>query len=237
MRKTLQITPLVILLLGLVGPVARGASDVPASPEQTFEAELEQQAEKIPVMQNRKHELQHEIAFAVGTLPTDAYFKGLTVGVGYTLHLTEDLAWEIVNFNYSFDFDSHVKQQVLTLAVPKPGQPLTFPQINWFAATHLVVKPLYGKEALFNTSVVHMEVYFMLGPAIVSQLSCSAECPGFSDATYSFGLDVGIGLRLHLTQVTSVRIDLGDLIYAVQQSPKQALRLSAAIAFNLGAGP
>lgn len=237
MRKIFELTPLVLMTLVVAGPVARAGNDEPVSPEQAFEKELEQQAEKLPVMQNRKYQMQHEIAFAVGTLPTDAYFKGLTVGAGYTLHLTEDLAWEIVNFNYSFDFDSHVKQQVLTLAVPKPGQPLSFPQITWFAATHLVVEPLYGKEALGNNSLVHMEVFFLLGPAVVSQISCSAECPAISTATYSFGLDVGVGLRLHLTPVTSVRVDLGDLIYVVQQSAKQALRLSASIAFNLGAGP
>jgi outer membrane beta-barrel protein len=220
-----------------VAVVASSVSALPAyaengEPEPTqkkFESELAQQAETVPVTQNRQFDLHNELAFAVGGLPLDRYYKGLTVGAGYTWHFLPDFGWEIVNFTYSFNFDSHLKEQVLTLAVARPGQPLLFPEINWIAATHIVVRPLYGKEALFNTRVTHVEAFVLAGPAFLRWSDPAAH--------YAIGIDLGAGLRLHLTQVTSVRLDLGDVVYTVNKSPKQALRLSAAVAFNLGAGP
>ena len=225
----MQTVFLVLTTLTVGAPVVHADSDDATWSQESFEKELAQRAEKVSLIQNRKFELRHEVTLGVGALPADPYFKGLTVGAGYTWNFSPSFAWEVANFTYSFDFSSHIKQQVLAHAILTPGQPPSFPQITWFAATHIVVKPIYGKQALFNTRVVHLEAYLLLGPAVVNQT-------GPNDR-FAVGLDGGVGLRLHLTQLTSFRLDAGDLLYVAPHSAKNALRFCAYVAFNLGTEP
>jgi outer membrane beta-barrel protein len=156
------------------------------------------------ILQNRKFSLTHELAFLGGTLPTDPYYKGMTGGVGYTLHLTDHVAWEIGQFTYSYNLDTKLKRNVeRTAGFTQAG--LDFPQIVWVAASHLVVKPFYGKEAVFNTEVVHLELYAQAGPALVGRSGeVSAIVPG---------IDSGLGVRVWLSKTFSWRIEASELVY------------------------
>ena len=90
---------------------------------------------------------------------------------------------------------------------------------------------LYGKEAVFNTRVLHLEAYLQVGPAMLKTTEV--------DRQYSFGIDAGAGLRLWLSEGVSVRMDLGDCVYFLPQAQgkqgevKQAIHLQAGFGFNL----
>jgi hypothetical protein len=65
---------------------------------------LQAQDGNIPkvAVQNRKFNQGFEWTVFAGTLPLDAFKKGITAGGALTMHLNETWAWEAINYQYSF---------------------------------------------------------------------------------------------------------------------------------------
>lgn len=218
-RKTLISVALCAMALAPAPALAVDEEEVPELQD------IEGDEARLEVLQNRKYRLLHEIALLGGSLPADAYYKGFTGSIGYTLHFGEVFAWEVLQFTYSFNLDTKLKKELVRVAGSQGQTADDFPEITWIAASHLVLKPLYGKEALFNTKVVHLEVFLQAGPAFLNRAN--------AETTLAFGFDVGFGVRFWLSKWASVRFDIYELVYFLEQKPEQALHLHAGIAFNL----
>jgi outer membrane beta-barrel protein len=183
-------------------------------------------AKSLETIQNRKFKLLHEVSLMGGGLPVDPFYKGITVGMGYTLHFSDFFAVEFVQFTYSINIDTKLKKELIRTALSKGDLPPDFPEIAWIAdVAHVVIKPLYGKEALFNTKVVHLESYGRFGPTFVRR-------SGTTDS-FAFGFDAGLGIRFWLREWVALRFDLAEMIYFLDKKPQQCLRLNAGFAFNL----
>ncbi len=183
---------------------------------------------QLEILQNRKYNLLNELIISVGGLPADPYNKGLTITGGYAIHFSDFVAWEIGNFTYSYNIDSGLKEKLVRVVnLYGLGTP-ELPEINWFVTSNLVLKPVYGKQAIFNRTVIHVEAYVLGGPAIVNRST--------PDTEFSLGANVGAGLRFWLSEHTSLRIDLQELIfYATNTSNiETALHLHAGLGFAFG---
>lgn len=187
--------------------------------------DLDVEAARLDDIQNRKYSLLHEISLLGGGLPVDPFNKGITVTAGYTLHFADALAWEVVQFSYSFNVDTKLKKNLVNSQVALGSAVPEFPEINWIAATHLVLKPLYGKQALFNTQIMHLEVYLQAGPAFLKR--------SYAAASLAFGVDAGFGIRVWVKKWISIRADVVELVYFLEAKPQQTLRLDIGAAFNL----
>lgn len=187
--------------------------------------DLDVEAASLDDLQNRKYVLLHEISLLGGGLPVDPYYKGITGTLGYTLHFSDALAWEVVQFTYSFNVDTKLKKNLVNTSLALGNVPPEFPEIEWIAASHLVLKPLYGKQALFNTEVMHLEVYLQAGPAFLRR--------GQAAESLAFGFDAGFGIRVWATKWISIRADVMELVYFLEAKPEQTLRLHLGAAFNL----
>jgi outer membrane beta-barrel protein len=181
---------------------------------------------ELQVIQNRKFKLLHEVSLLGGGLPVDPFYKGITTTMGYTLHFTDFFGIEFVQFTYSFNLDTKLKKELIRTALSKGELPPDFPEIEWIAdVAHVVVKPLYGKEAVFNTKVVHLEAFGRFGPTFVRRSGTTES--------FAFGFDAGFGLRFWLQDWVAVRFDLAEMIYFLDKKPQQCLRINAGFAFNL----
>lgn len=209
-------------LAALVATMLAGFLSAARAAGPTFDAA----SEPSGVIQNRKYDLLHEITLLGGGLPADPYYKGISATVGYTLHVTDFVAWELAQATYVYGVDTKLKKEVLRLTLASGDDEPLFPQIDWVVASHLVVKPFYGKQALFNTKVLHVEGFAQLGPALVSRTD-------ERQTELAYGVDVGIGVRLWLTRAISLRLDMGELVYFPEQRFEQAMRLHVGLAFNL----
>jgi outer membrane beta-barrel protein len=217
--------PLVVVGLALLAGSASAADSESTPPW----ARLGEDNPDLQVLQNRKYDLTHEVALLGGSFPTNPYYKGYSASAGYTLHLNEHVAWEVGQLTYSFNADTKLKENVQRTAGFTQGV-LEFPEITWVAASHFVLKPLYGKQALFNTEVVHLEVYLQTGPALVGRSG------GVSPIV--LGVDFGGGVRLWMTRTWSLRFEISELLYydpavddglGLYQTP----HLSAGVSANL----
>jgi len=207
----------VLAMLAVAAPAA-------AAPKTADEEEDDWMARQA--IQNRKHVLKHEFGIAIGTVPIDAYYKGLTGTAQYTFHFSNSWAWEIFNFGYSQNFWTSLRKD-LEANWRNPASPQVIPELQYFVDSNLVFKPLYGKLAYLNRSLVYGEFYLTAGPAGAR----------YNTGKYYVGADVGFGFRVHLSRYWSTRLDVR--YYRFQQLDKfskgeDVLFLQLGIALSLG---
>lgn len=142
----------------------------------------------------------HELHVALGTLPMDAFGKGLTIQGSYTYHFNQLIAWEIVSGAYSFNIgtglDDNLRDRFEAQA-EEEGEIIAIIDSNF------VFKPLYGKIAWLNDTLVAAEMFFVAGPALSF----------FSDDSSPFGGNAGLGLRFFVGRHFSVRLDIRDYLF------------------------
>jgi outer membrane beta-barrel protein len=173
-------------------------------------------------VQNRRYRLGHELNFSLGVLPLNAFTKGLTVGGSYTYNFTDDVAWEVAQFIYSFGVDTDLKKQLEQNFTVQPTQ---IESLNYAASTNLILKPFYGKFAFFNRRVLHAEIFAALGGAFGKYVNPSVFRGGF---------DAGLGIRLHAARHVSVRLDVRDYVFFKGASPQNELFIALSLALAFG---
>jgi outer membrane beta-barrel protein len=186
-------------------------------------AEDEEERTATFAVQNRQFQLGHELHVGGGVLPLNAFTKGLTVEGGYTVHLSDGFAWEVGQFIYSFDLDTGLKQELLDNFQVQPTQIET---LRWIASSCLVFKPLYGKFAWRNRSVVHLEMFFALGGGVGQFDNPSVLRGGFA---------AGGGFRLHVSRALSFRFDARDYgFFKGFSAPTNELHIGLAMSLAFG---
>jgi len=161
-------------------------------------------------IQRRVFELDHEIAIGWAYLPLDPYTKGYGAQLSYTIHFNHFLALELFRVGWSYNFDSQLKTKLLD-QMPDVS-PAEFPAVIFFENTNLVFKLLYGKQSLFNRTVVHFEVYATLGGAFLFRNPYPIWDGDLTNARYEFGVNGGFGARFWFSPRWSFKIDLRDTV-------------------------
>ena len=152
---------------------------------------------KLYAVQNRKYMASHEFTLGVGTIPIDAFYKGITGTAAYTYHFDDFWAWEIASATYSLNVKTDLERELEDSFGVRPTK---FPQMQFFVGSNLVIKPFYGKLAWLNDSLIYTEVFFTVGPAVAS----------YENAGVFIGRNAGLGWRIYLTKNFSVRFDVRD---------------------------
>lgn len=177
---------------------------------------------RLSAVQRRKFREAHELQIAFAALPLDAFYKGLGGEVGYTWHVNDRFAWEVVHGGYAADVDTGLKTQLQTDFGVAPTQ---FEVAKYYVNSNVVLKPLYMKASLFNRAVVHGELFFLGGGGIFSMTS------GIKPSG-----DVGLGGRLYLSPHVSVRSDVRENFVLVQNfaKTKNVITFSLGLSFDFG---
>ena len=150
------------------------------------------------VVQNRRFDPTHELNLTVGMLPMDAFTKGITASGSYTLHFSHFFAWEIIQFAYSFQYDTSLRQELEVYDL----RPTPFEVLDFYASTNAVFKPLYWKGSWNNESLLHGEFYVNTGLAY-----------GWFTRSQRPGLDLGVGVRLFTSELVSFKFNARYLMF------------------------
>ena len=180
------------------------------------------------VIQEREFSMANEFTLGTGALPLDAFKKGVALTGRYTLHFDEFNAWEIIGATYSLNVDTGLSA-ILANKFAVQEQELALPVI--VADSNYVMKPFYGKFALFNQVIIYQELFLMAGFTVSY----------WSDVSFRPGPDVGAALRFFVFDWMSVRFDIRHAIVmnGVPYFDKEAkvdgvLQLLAGVSFNVG---
>ncbi|MEW6441117.1 MAG: outer membrane beta-barrel domain-containing protein [bacterium] len=164
---------------------------------------------QVYAIQKKPYRLKHELHAAVGTLPMDAFYKGVTLGGGYTYHFTHHFAWEVFQILYSQNVDTGLKKDLEDQFAVEAS---SFREVDLLANTNVVFTPLYGKVTWLNRKVIRMEVSVTAGGGVARYTEFEREgASGFSEDTqYKLSANFGMGLRVFMNQRFSLRLDMRD---------------------------
>ena len=172
-------------------------------------------------VQNRSYSMTHEFTGWVGTLPLDAFKKGLTFSGAYTLHFNDVVAWEVGQFTYSHVIETELNEDLENLETPATHTP--FEWVKYYATSSFLFKPIYMKMAVLNSSVVFGELFLAAGG-------------GFGKMTITKRpvANYGGGARVYLGKHFSVRLDVRNYMFLNKDDIQNELwvALGAAVGFH-----
>ena len=169
--------------------------------------------DKVAV-QNRQHAITHEISAWIGTLPIDAFKKGLTFSGAYTLHFTDLLAWEIGQFTYSYGIETDLNAELENLSVG----PTPFEVVRYYVTSNLMFKPIYQKMAALNKALIYGELFIVVGGGYAWLTNHGRPI-----------IDVGAGMRVYAGRFVSFRVDIRDLMLVTTGDVKNEIWIALAV--------
>jgi outer membrane beta-barrel protein len=181
-----------------------------------------QESGKLVAIQQRKYRMGVELELGGMFEPIDAFSKGLAPEGSLTLHFDDDWGWEVLRGGYVARLNTSLRTQ---LERDFGVDPTAFDSLQYYASSNLIFSPLYGKFALRNSSLVHMQAFLSFGAAYSHFTSYYAAAP-----------ELGAGLRVFLNNTFSVRFDARDAYFFGLTTKKQQniLFLSLGLSINFG---
>jgi outer membrane beta-barrel protein len=131
-------------------------------------------------------------------LPLDAFTKGLTVGGSYSIHFTEEIGWEVAQFEWAFHVDTDLKKELSAFDL----RPTPFELLDYYVMSNFLFKPVYWKGSWLNSSLIYGELYFAAGGGY-----------GWFTRSSRPGADLGAGFRLYGNELLSFRFDARYLFF------------------------
>jgi outer membrane beta-barrel protein len=209
MRATLRTIVLALAVLAATAPAA--------------EAGITDQGGDLYSIEKRNTMGSHELFLSLGTLPMDAFSKGMTLYGSYAYNFSQMIGWEIIGGMWSFQLGTGLKQE---LKDRFDVQPTEVGELTWILNSNFIFRPMYGKFALTNDQLFSAELFFVAGYAL----------GGFT-AAFPSGVDVGVGLRLFLGKYFSVRLDIREyLFFPGFASVEDNIYISLGLALTFGFG-
>lgn len=183
---------------------------------------------KVVAVQNRPYYVDHDLSFALGWLPSDAFNKGYTAGLSYTYSFNSYVQWEVFKADYVVNSPTNVKDEFLNLGVTATDEftaALDYPVA--MVTTNFVYTPFYNKSLLFNDTVIHGNTSLLAGVGAAK----------YNETGTRLIVDFGLMIRFFTDSGNSWKVefrnnffnsDVLGIIYG--------LHLNLAYSFELGSG-
>ena len=168
-------------------------------------SEVQNQEGHVSAIQNRVFHRSHEITLGSGFISNDDFYNVFPVSLGYTLHFNELFAWEVARGHYIFNREKDLKQD---LEDDFGVTPTVIREPKYAIHSHLVVKPLYGKDIFRDRSVINHETYlFAGGGAVIYEKQFSVGDPENEIAP---SVSIGAGQKIFINKNIALNIELRD---------------------------
>jgi outer membrane beta-barrel protein len=175
----------------------------------------------IRAVQERPYRLVHELNLAVGSLPLDAFSKSFFAQLSYIFHFTDTFAWQVGRGAYNYNLKTGLTEQ---LERDFGVKPTAVEEAQFFIGSDVIYSPFYGKIALANRAVLHVEASLVLGLSVFKY-----SVGGFQPA-----VNAGAMVRLFQNKHVSYRFDVSDNIVITTKKTAHVLTLGLVLAVNFG---
>jgi len=204
------------LLLALGGSaLAQGAA-----PEQVF------------AIQERRFARYHELALPLGFIPDLDFHHSFPVGLSYTFNFNENLAWEVLRGQWVFSAEKGLKED---LEGDFGVTPEHFDRIQYTLHTNFVLKPSYGKDAVWNRWIVNHETFVLAGVGITGYEREFSD--GATETETAPSLSFGLGRKFFLNERFCVNLEVRDLVNFKDDGVENNVYLGASLGFRFNLSP
>lgn len=163
--------------------------------------------EEVYAIQNRVFHRNHELDLSLGNVLDDDFFHVYPIGLGYLYHFNERYAWEVARVLYHFNEAKELKS---TLENEFNVTPERFPEQKYSYFSHFVYKPLYGKHAFLNRSIINSEFIFFAGLGMIHYEWQRSF--GESETEDAMALSFGLGWKYFINDKLCLNIELRDVV-------------------------
>ena len=216
--KTICIFTLIVMSIIIYSP--QGFCDDAGDEEQVF------------AIQNRIFHRNHELGLWFNYIPDDDFYDVYGVGLSYSFNFNDYLAWEVVRGVFAINQEKDLKDKLIKqfgLA------PTGYTETEYMVHSHLVLKPLYGKDAMWNGGVINHESYLFLGGGLVRyETQYSYGSPTTEDAA---SLSFGFGMKYFLNENICFNIEIRDLVNFKEEETENNISFGIGFAFRFNLAP
>jgi outer membrane beta-barrel protein len=188
--------------------------------------------EKVFAIQERVFDRYHELGISFGYIPDDNFFNAYPVGIGYTYHFNPYLAWEVVRAEYIFTQEKDIKKK---LEKEFGVTPEVFLQPKYMIHSNIIIKPLYGKEALWNRGIVNHESYLIIGGGTINYEKKFSD--GTKDSESDPSISLGAGTRYFLNKNLCMTMEIRDLINMKKDKTENNVYFGLGLSFQFNLLP
>lgn len=188
--------------------------------------------EQVFAVQERIFHRNHEIGFLLGNIVDDDFYNVYPLGLAYTYHFNDYLAWEVVRGQYMLNREKDLKKDLEDNFGVTPSE---FSEPRYLFHSSLVIKPFYGKESLWNRGIINRESAFFIGAGIVNY-----------EKQYSFGdpstenapsICLGYAAKFFLSKNICMNFEIRDLINMKDDGTENDIYLGLALALRFNLSP
>ncbi len=163
--------------------------------------------EHVFAIQERIFHKYHELTFVSGYIPDDNFYHSFPIGVGYTFNFNDYISWEVARAYIALNNEKDLKTDLEAEFGATPSQ---FMEPKHALLTHFVIRPFYGKDALWNKRILNHETYFFAGGGVNRYEKRFSF--GESDIRDFMCLSFGAGLKYFINKNLNVAVEIRDLV-------------------------
>lgn len=160
---------------------------------------------KTVALESRDYGAQHEIGFHTGLIPSDAFNRGVLLGLQYQLRINSLFSWEALRASYIVTQETSLKKDLensdIDLITTGFNGPLDPSQS--IISSNLVYSPIYTKGVFHNEILIHGEFGLNSGIGAIH----------FKENGWRGIINLGLFLKLYTSFKNSVQIDFRNHIY------------------------
>lgn len=151
-------------------------------------------------------------------------------GGGIRYNFTEWLGLEARVFYHAFSMtNSGLLAEAQATAASRRSFYIDFIQLESLA--HAVFTPFYGKHHLWGTTFVNYQLYFFIGPDL---LSLNQVVVQRNPHVFSYGVSLGGGFKFYMNEMFNLVVEVRDLTYSDPSFDDSQLSSQFAITLGLG---
>ncbi len=160
----------------------------------SVQAETVFDQETVSVIQERIYDRKHEIGFTMAYVPDDDFYEEYPLAVSYTYHFNKHVAWEVGRFQYFITQEKELKDTLQDYDLAA----VTFDKPLYMVHSSFVLKPTYGKDAIWDSNIINHESFISLGAGVAHyEREYSVDEPTTETV---LSLTAGVGRRFFISK-------------------------------------
>jgi outer membrane beta-barrel protein len=155
--------------------------------------------ETVSVIQERIYDRTHELGFHMGYIPDDDFYEEYPLGVSYTYHFNKNVAWEVGRLQYFLTRKKDLKDTLSEYDLAA----VSFDKPTFMLHSSFILKPTYGKDAVWDKNIVNHEGFFSFGAGI-AQFEREYPVDAESSTETVLSASFGAGRRYFVSKKTAL---------------------------------
>ncbi|MBE0617567.1 MAG: outer membrane beta-barrel domain-containing protein [Proteobacteria bacterium] len=188
--------------------------------------------EQVYAIQERRFARFHELALPVGFITDDDFYYAYPVGLSYTFHFNENLAWEVLRGQWVFNDEKDLRADLESDFGVTPEH---FDKIQYTLHSNFVLKPSYGKDALWNRWIVNHETFVLAGAGVTGYEREFSD--GETQTETALSLSFGLGRKYFLNETFCLNLEVRDLVNFKDSGVENNVYLGVSLGFRFNLAP